>query len=98
MNENVRQDNWINKGLRQHEGEEQRLLSGGNVSCLITEKRAVEYGKKKKRKERKEASHMLHFSSCDTFLCSSWLCALQAAILEEIIQNSFSPGNMYIQG
>lgn len=29
---------------------------------------------------------MLHFSSCDTFLCSSWLCALQAAILEEIIQ------------
>lgn len=26
---------------------------------------------------------MLHFSSWDTFLCSSWLCALQAAILEE---------------
>lgn len=53
MNENVRQDNWINKGLRQHEGEEQRLLSGGNVSCLITEKRAVEYGKKKKEKKEK---------------------------------------------
>lgn len=30
-------------------------------------------------------SHMLHFSSWETFLCSSWLCALQAAILEEMI-------------
>lgn len=25
---------------------------------------------------------MLHFSSWETFLCSSWLCALQAAILQ----------------
>lgn len=28
---------------------------------------------------------MLHFSSWETFLCSCWLCALQEAILEEII-------------
>lgn len=26
---------------------------------------------------------MLHFSSWETFLCSSWLCALQAAILQD---------------
>lgn len=30
-----------------------------------------------------EMSHMLHFSSWETFLCSSWLCALQAAILQD---------------
>lgn len=30
-------------------------------------------------------SHMLDFSRWETFLCSSWLCALQAAILEEIM-------------
>lgn len=30
-----------------------------------------------------EMSHMLHFSSWETFLCSSWLCELQAAILQQ---------------
>lgn len=33
-----------------------------------------------------ETSYMLHFSSWVTFLCSSWLWALQVAILEEIPQ------------
>ena len=36
-----------------------------------------------------EVPHVLHFSSWNTFLCSSWLCVLQAAILEDKQQGNF---------
>lgn len=42
-------------------------------------------------------SHMLHFSSLETFLCSSWLCALQAAILEEIQANAQKTHKVLVQ-
>lgn len=71
------------RGWRQLEGDAGRLQIGRNVT---TRYRGGDPRGRIVWKWRAEAhfeiSHMLRFSSWETFLCSSWLCALQALILE----------------
>lgn len=78
--ERERQNKWINKGLWEQEDK---------AKCwrqFLSEQTPPGDYKRIERDKRFyfEVTHMLHFSSCDTFLCSSWLWALQVAILDEI--------------
>lgn len=73
-------------GWRRLEGGAGRLEIGRNVTTTHRGgdlRRRIVW--KWRARSHFEISHMLRFSSWETFLCSSWLCALQVLILELMI-------------